>query len=150
MSKKGLHWPVGIIIFFSLFFIALIIFLIFALSGKSDLVERDYYRKGIDYQKQIDRINRTNASGKKLTWHYSKSRGQLSLQYPTQNTTGIVLFYRPSDANADRQFTIEPDDSAKQFIDISSLKSGLWKLKINWQIEENKYYTEEVLIVGSD
>jgi hypothetical protein len=150
MSKKGMHWPVGIIMVYGLFFIALLIMLIFALNRKSDLVEQDYYRKGIQYQQQIDRIEYTKAAREKLSWKYSKANNQLIIQFPESNTSGTILLYCPSDAGADRSYSISPSDSARQIIDLSDFKKGLWKLKINWQIKNYSYYNEEILVIDKN
>jgi hypothetical protein len=147
MIKYARHWPIGITIVFILFALMLFLFILFALKSKTDLVERDYYRKGIQYQQQIDRIERTHAAADKVAWQYNKTDNQLIIQFPTSGTSGTILLYRPADASADHRYTIATDDSARQSIDLSSQAGGLWKLKVEWQIEGISYYTEEILVL---
>lgn len=150
MSKNDLRWPVGIIIVFGLFFLALLVFLLLALKSKDSLVERDYYRKGVDYQMQIDRIARAKTAEAKLSWQYSKTNDQLTIQYPASDVSGTILLYRPSNADADHNYKITSDDSARQYIALTDFRNGLWKLKINWQIEDMSYFFEDILIINKN
>ena len=147
MSKNDLRWPVGIIIVFGLFFLALLVFLLLALKSKDSLVERDYYRKGVDYQMQIDRIDRTKSRNEDIQLSYSNENSRLILVYPGASVTGDILLYRPDDITADRRFAINPDDSIRQSIDLNDLKTGLWRIKINWNTKGGNYYKEEILII---
>ena len=149
MSKKDLRWPVGIIIVFSLFFIALLVFLLLALRSRDSLVERDYYRKSIAYQQHINRINRTKENGKDIVLSYDNASGQLVISYPDSTVTGDIFLYRPDDMTVDRLFSIIPDDSLRQTLDLSRLKKGLWKVKINWNVGDSSYFREKVIILAT-
>jgi hypothetical protein len=147
MNKNGRYWPIGITIVFILFALYLIFFLYLTSGNRTDLVERDYYRKGIQYQQQIERVTRTRLVDEKPLWHYNQDSHHLAIQFADRYTSGAILLYRPSDASADRRFSISPDDSARQIIDLSLFKTGLWKLKIDWQVKNSSYYLEDILVI---
>ena len=67
MKKINWNWGTGILIVIIIFLIVTISTTVFLMNQKVDLVSSDYYKKGIEHQKQIDKINRTNALDEKIS-----------------------------------------------------------------------------------
>ncbi|HID40281.1 MAG TPA: hypothetical protein EYP36_12320 [Calditrichaeota bacterium] len=146
--KKDLIWPVGLTIYLILFIGGLIGFLFYSTGLRYDLVEENYYQKGLQFQKKIDQKKRTNALPQKLRWKLELERN-LHLYFPEimreKQVTGKVHLFRPSDARLDRIFPIDLSDKAEQTINLKGFTPGLWRLKIDWQMDGQDYYFEEAI-----
>lgn len=143
---KKISWGTGIVI-------SLIVFVIFSLTKtfylmnqEVDLVTDDYYKKGLEYQKQIESEQRSiqlsneimiNSDGKYLTIIFPEYiNGKI--------VNGEILLYRPSDSSLDLRIPLSLENQ-KQIIPVSSLKKGLWRIKINWNYNNVSYYKESAL-----
>lgn len=115
------------------------------------LVTPEYYEKELAYQGQIDRINRTSALGTPLAITYDRLDQQIEIEYPGSldlNTlAGSLTLFRPSNARYDQTFPVQADAFGRQFINSEKLMPGLWKVKIDWQVAGEEYYSEEIVIV---
>ena len=58
--KLKLSWGTGIVISFVVFMSSTLAVVIYLMNQDVDLVTRDYYKKELAYQDQIERIERTN------------------------------------------------------------------------------------------
>jgi len=150
-AKKTISWPWAIGIIYGLFVIILIGYVIFSNLNHVDLVYEDYYARDLRYQKQIDRVERTKKLTAGLTWEYTAQKKIISLQFPreidTQQITGQIVFFRPSDARLDKTIPVNPTISNSQLVNISNLAPGMWRLKIFWRIGDRDYYDEGMFIV---
>ena len=59
-----MHWGKGILFSIIIFLAGTAFMVVIAVNSPADLVVKNYYEKGVKYQEQIDRINRTNALSK--------------------------------------------------------------------------------------
>jgi hypothetical protein len=148
---KKLNWAWAIGIIYSIFVILLIGFIIFSLFNRVDLVSNDYYAQELKYQQQIDRINRSRTLTTPIKCDYSNTNKILSLAFPnpgdSRTITGEIIFFRPSDARQDKLVRLRLDNKGKQKIDVQSLSSGLWRVKIFWQLDTLEYYNEIVVVI---
>jgi hypothetical protein len=100
----------------------------------------------LDYQKQIDTEERTNQYSDQIS---IQSDGQfVFIDFPeslqSNQITGEILFYRPSDSELDIKIPISLSNQ-KQVIPVSSLKKGFWRIKLNWSYKDKNYYKESVI-----
>lgn len=146
---KKLNWGVMIAIFYSTFVIVLIGFVFYSTTFKFDLVAEDYYDQEIKYQQQIDKIIRAKSFDKPL--EVKNLPGMVMLQYPEEidhnKLAGEIYFYRPSDKKLDFRVKVSSDSSNTQFVPTQNIKSGLWKLKVDWAQADSTYYNEFVLVL---
>ncbi len=143
---KRISWGTGIVIAIVVFVILVLAQTIFLMNQKVDLVEEDYYKKGIDFQKQIDKEERSNKYSDQIEIY---SDGEILLIVFPQEiqdnlVSGEILLYRPSDSSLDMKFPIQLNDK-KQIIPVSSLKKGFWRVKLNWSYNNNNYYKESTI-----
>ncbi len=117
-------------------FVIFIFFLVFNMLGqKVDLVEQNYYQKGLDYQQEIEKQSREKErfslkqEGSVLVLSGQKPEGDMLLQ-----------FYRPSDSQLDTSFILTTD--AGQKLENPGLQSGFWKVKLNWKEGDQAYYQQ--------
>ncbi|MDT3738752.1 MAG: FixH family protein [Candidatus Kapabacteria bacterium] len=150
MIKLKMNWGIGIAVFYVSFVLLLIGFVIFTSFNKVDLVDENYYEKELDYQSNIDKINRTNNLALPLI--IETVDNVVRLTYPktglTSDITGMITFFRPSDKKLDFILPVKPDDSWIQYIKNEKLTKGLWRIKVDWAVGDSAYYNEEVLIIN--
>lgn len=143
---KKISWGTGIVIAIIIFVVFTLATTIYLMNQKVDLVTEDYYKKGLEYQKQIDSEERTNQYSDQIS---IQSDGQFVLiDFPesiqSNQVSGEILFYRPSDSELDVKIPISLSNQ-KQVIPVSSLKKGFWRIKLNWSYKDKNYYKESVI-----
>ena len=143
-KSRGRTWAWGTVIVYCLFAAGTIGFVVFASTQKVDLVSEDYYKNEIVYQKQIERMNRTNALKETVTWHISGDGKTVEFKFPHNDiTAGSIKFYRPSSSSLDKEFKVSPNGDGIQNIPVESLAKGMWKVKVEWQAKTAESFYKE-------
>ena len=142
IKKPIISWGLGIAIFYGLFLVIAIGSAIYTFTLDYFLVSENYYQQGIDYQYQIDKVKRTAELGESVNWRYDSINQVVNLQYPVELSSGKVVFYRPSNSNLDRYVKIEKDENNQQSINVRNWQKGFWKIKVDWELNEEMYYNE--------
>lgn len=139
-----MNWGKGIILTIIIFVAGTAVMMIIAMNSPSELVIKNYYEKGIKYQEQIERINRTNALQEKVNMEFTDVA--MLIKFPSAFTPekikGEALFYRPSDAKEDFKIPLKIDSSRTMIISTDKLEKGLWKLELSWGTDSSDYYSE--------
>lgn len=150
MSKSKFNWGTGILITIILFMVITISTVVFLMNRDVDLVASDYYNKGIQYQDQIDRLNRTNSMDEAVQINPGKGFVRLTFpkSYSPKSLTGTIQFYRPSDSKKDFTLSISIDTSAQQLIPTNNFEIGYWKVKLNWTLDFMEYYKESSFVIN--
>lgn len=140
-----MNWGTGIIIAFVAFASLIATMVVISMKQNISLVAPDYYVQEITYQEQIDRMNNTQLAANEPT---VKITGNVAyIHMSVSDVEGDVHFFRPSDANLDRKFDLRVDQNGMQHFDLSSLKRGFWRVKINWQEGGKEFYTEHSFLL---
>jgi hypothetical protein len=148
--KSRNPWPIAIIVFFVVFFSGLVSFIVFAAHQHVDLVRSDYYEEEIRFQQQLDRVERTRQIAEPVAVTYDTAGRGITIKLPAahaQPKTGLIHLYRPSDARLDYAVPLAPDSDGSQRLDASKLRSGLWKVRVQWSVEGQEYYFDQKVIV---
>jgi nitrogen fixation protein FixH len=143
-----MSWGKGIILVFILFVGGIGVMVYKSMSKNVDLVASNYYEKELKYQEQINKINNTNALAVPLK--VTVNAESIELEYPpavSHDITGEVAFYRPSDSKNDFKIPVKTDNDNKQVISTTSLRKGMWKLKVNWKSGGKDYFNEEKVMI---
>jgi len=127
--------------FLGLFVVAVVSFGVFAIRQPQDLVSADYYDREIRHHEQIDRVARTGASSSSASVSVEATAGVLTLALPT-GSVGQVEFYRPANAQWDRILPLALDPEGRQRMDLSGLRSGLWRIRVLWSVGGVEYFRE--------
>lgn len=140
---KKFSWGTGIVIAIIIFVVVVLAQTIYLMNQKVDLVEEDYYKKGIEYQKDIDVQKKSRELSEPIRFDFN---GQyLIIDFPKELTeeklSGEILLYRPSDSGLDIKLPVSTD-SLSQIIPVSNLKKGFWRVKLKWQYDGQDYYDE--------
>lgn len=140
---KKISWGTGIVIAFIIFIIFSLGTTIYLMNQKVDLVEEDYYKKGIEYQKDIDVQRKSSELSEKVKFNFNGH--YLTISFPgsfsDDKIRGEILLYRPSDSGLDIKIPLSTD-SLIQIIPVSNLTKGFWRVKLRWQYEGQDYYNE--------
>ena len=141
------NWGTGIFIFIALFLLVNAFVIYKSFQQRNDLVEEEYYPQGLEYQKQIDRFAKANALSAKI--EISEEAGELVITYPNElnskNIKGQVIFFRPSDENADFSDSIRFDTAMVQRIPIQKMIKGKYIAKFFWIMDGKEYAHESTI-----
>ncbi len=142
--KIKFNWGTGIVIFISLFLLANAIVIYLSLQQKNDLVAEEYYPQGLEYQKQIDRFANANSLKGKIV--INEDRDGIVISYPAdlkgKVIKGQVVFFRPSDENADFNDSIRFDTAMIQHIPVDKFINGKYVAKFFWTMDGMEYANE--------
>lgn len=141
-----INWGTGIVIAF-ISFISFILFFVIRMSSDQranhDLVNEDYYKAELGYQKEIDAENNANKNAKIVV---VKNSDGILLTFPEnvsyQKIKGSVSLYRPSNKHLDFDLPISLSNS-RLLIPDKQLLDGRWDIKISWQYENESYLHKE-------
>jgi len=139
-----MHWGKGILISIIIFLAGTAFMIIIAFNSPADLVIKNYYEKGVKYQEQIDRINRTNALSEQADIKFT-GRGlfiRIPKDFPPEKIKGEILFYRPSNAEEDWKVPLSVDSSGTVLISTDRLEKGFWKVELSWSSGAKDYFKE--------
>lgn len=148
---KKFNWGTGLAIVIILFLIVSIgqVVLIHTLVDY-DLVEEEYYDAEIKYQEKIDKIKRTEALPEQL--QINLTGNTIEFKFPSlfkpESVNGNILFYKPSDDLLDETLEIKLDERNRASIDTKELSTGLWKIKVEWSVNDVSYYNEKSMMVS--
>lgn len=145
-----LNWGKSIAIFYIMFVLWLLGFALYTKSEDVNLVTENYYEQELQYQDQINKINRTKNLPEQVSIKYSGD--QIGLTFPDifskDDIEGKVHLYRPSDNKLDLFENIELDAANQMEIPVSKLAKGLWKVKVDWQVKSDGYFNEQIILVN--
>ncbi len=151
-AKENSNWGKGVFVLYAGFVIFILALVLFVSLQDISLVDDNYYDKDLTYQKQIERLRRTQELQKDISIDFAPTSGILSIIYPeetiTDKTEGTVKLYRPSNSRYDRVFEVDPDKFGHQIIETDGLIPGLWRIKITWGKGDLEYYGQKILIIN--
>ena len=140
-------WGTGILITIITFVTLGIIFLFFAISFDVNLVQEEYYKKGVDYQTEIDAIQRSRGFKDSLKIEQDGKNIVLKFASNFNNIdSGMVHFYRPSDRFKDVKLLLN-ENNELIYLEKTELQTGRYSVDVTWYKEGLKYYLENQLIV---
>lgn len=143
-------WPFAIIAYLAVFATFLVIYVIWALGQKQDLVAENYYEQEIRYQEQLDRLQRTQAQIARTTIIFVAAQNCIVVTLPAeqaQAAKGRIQLYRPANARLDREIPLAVNARGIQTLDASALAAGLWKVRVEWSVGGEEYFFDQTVIV---
>lgn len=111
-----------------------------------DMVNDDYYAAELKFQDQIDAT--ANAVQFADSIIVDRVGETIHVQFPSAfhtATTGELYFYKASDADKDVKQPLQLDGKGTQQFNKSDFSKGFYTVKINWEKNNVKYYTEKEL-----
>lgn len=145
-KKRRFSWGVGIWLLYGGFVLFILACVGFASMQHFDLVEDQYYERGVEYQQQIDKLQRTQALGAQPEFTIGAASQSLVVTFPDSlvisGISGALTLYRPSNSAFDQTFKLTLTDSHSASFPLQTLASGLWKVKLDWRYFGQSYYSE--------
>ncbi|MFA5297911.1 MAG: FixH family protein [Lutibacter sp.] len=148
--KFKISWPTGIVIAMSAFIIFILSFVYkatFMAQYDHQLVSEDYYKDELNYQLEIDKLNKAAELREDIT--LTKVAEGLLINFPIEfdakKITGTISFQRPSNNKIDFQFPINLTTSS-YLIAKKDLVEGIWNVKIEWTANNNVYLFKDKLM----
>lgn len=145
------NWGTGITIGMILFMGFIITLSVKMIGSKVDLVSKDYYEQGIEFEEHLNQVKAANALSQSVTVdvNYTAAQVQITLpaEFSNQEVEGTVLFFRPSEKNKDFSVSLKPDSNLKQNVSLEKLDKGNWWIKLQWKANGKDYYYEEEIVI---
>ena len=112
------------------------------------LVSDNYYEKSLVYQDEIDKQSRTKSLSEQVKISFDGEVISISFppEYLAKEISGEIFFYRPSDPKLDFKLPLQLTEG-NQFIPVSRIDKGFWRVKLNWIMDGNVYYNERAITV---
>ncbi|MDF1544141.1 MAG: FixH family protein [bacterium] len=114
------------------------------------VVEEDYYGKGLAYQDRIDKKASASTLDEDVSWSFDAAVNELTISFPQEFSSpeiqGMIALFRPSNARLDKAVVIGLDRENRQLIDCAGMAKGLWKIKIDWSVGDRSFYYEDLLV----
>jgi hypothetical protein len=153
MKAERSLWPLGITLAFALFAAGIATMVVVACTHKADLIQPDYYDQEIKYQSQLDRLNRTAQLSETVKITYDESSHRITVLLPAshagRNAVGRIQLYRPSAMGLDRELPLQFDADGVQILDATGLIPGLWKVRVQWTVENKEFFADQKVIIGA-
>lgn len=144
------HKITGVIIVF----VGMIMFMVVKAMRQDDihLVSKDYYKKEIEYQNEINKLKNVQNLKEAFAFQYINKHQAFKIKFPKDIKKGQVMFFRPANARKDFTVPVETGTDGVQLIPIGNRKldKGFWRVKIDWQDAQKKYYVEKRIVIGND
>jgi hypothetical protein len=144
-----INWGVGITISIVVFMLISIGFIYFAFNQDVNLVRDDYYEAEVQYNETMAKIKRTKELKDNLK--ISVVNNNIELLFPqifsSNQINGNIFLYRPSTESKDKNLPINLNTSNKQTITTENLIPGMWKIKVDWNVDSASYLTEEIIMI---
>lgn len=147
--KLKISWPTGIVLALSAFIIFILSFVfkaVFLPGYGHHLVSDDYYKDEMNYQQEIDKLNKAAALNEDVT--LTKVAEGLLIKFPAEfdpeKIAGTISFQRPSNDKIDFKLPIKLT-TADFLISNDNLVQGIWNVKIEWTVNSNTYLFKEKL-----
>ncbi len=117
-NKIKWNWGTKLVIAIILFMGFIFVLVYLSTQNAIDLVERDYYPKGLKYQTRIEEIK--NASIYHDRFNIKRENNQMVLSIPLIDAdSGSIVFFRPSNQLLDFASKIQPDSTGFMYFPIN-------------------------------
>lgn len=146
-NKSGfMNFGKWIVVAFILF--ALFIGTLVTLCVREDisLVSKDYYKEELAYQTQLQRLVNTEQLQQKPSVKLVGQDLKITWAEKTEIENGQLTLFCPSNSNLDQQFELQ--HASEQVFKTTSLKKGVYKVKLFWAMDGKEYYYEKEIYIA--
>ncbi len=142
-----MNWGKGLTIVI-IAFMSFILYMVITLmtKGNADLVSEDYYKKEIEYEKEISALKNTEASKEKVA---VMDKGDFIIfQFPTtKNIENIeIQLLRPN--NDKKDVSVTEKNTKNVMIEKKKLEKGIYKTSIHYTSQGQRFLQKEELKIN--
>lgn len=112
-------------------------------SDSDDLVDTNYYQKGIEYDK--DYVRKTQLIEDKAEPNISIN-GQMTIIFKSP-AMGSIRFLHPSDNTKDRIMNINSGGGNQVVFPLESFRRGHWKVSLEWKSNGKSYLYDKNITI---
>lgn len=109
------------------------------------LVSKEYYKEELAYQEQVKRMSNAAALTTRPQVEVTQQFIRVTFDSTYTVTEGQLNLFCPSDAAMDRKFTLTKKDSHQFSWALSGIKSGMYRVKLQWTMNNKDFYQEEIV-----
>jgi len=144
-----INWGTGIALFYSIFVLVLVWQVYKSTQYDHSLVSDEYYADDLNYQKHYNRLVNYQDLDEQLLIAKTEEGSFVELSFPEELTSvkGDIHFFCPSDSQQDFKLRINTSGTSKQKVPVEGLKTGMWRVKVNFEAGGKTFYKEEVIII---
>jgi hypothetical protein len=148
--KAKLNWGTGILIGIIVFVIISITMTVIFMTQDVSLVSDNYYERSLSYQEEIDKQSRTKSLDEQVKINFNGEVINIlfPIAYLEKNISGEIYFYRPSNPALDFKLPLHLGEDGSEKILTQRLQKGFWRLKLNWTMDGNGYYSEKSITIN--
>lgn len=140
------NWGTKLALWIMAFIVFMLGLVTIAVRNSINLVEKDYYPKGLVYQNRIDEMENTKLEH--ITFLVDQNDQELIISFPNIVVdSGTLFFFRPSDGDLDRTVAFNQADSNEKRLPINQFAKGKYILKAQWNSNNKGYYLEKVIFI---
>ena len=140
------NWGTKLTIWIVAFIVFMLSLVYMTTTSEVNLVEKDYYPKGLEYQSRIDAIE--NASGINAVFTIEQTSNSITVVTPEIKVdSGTLMFVRPSRNSLDRKYDLVINEKRKLIFPMDEFSHGKYLIKINWNHKDKEYYVEQGFFV---
>lgn len=144
-------WPYSIGAFFVVAILAAVGWVAFCIGHGTDLVAADYYEQEVEYQNQLNRMERARELSSQASVAYVVEEDAIRIQLPPDHAVsgarGVIHLYRPSQVDLDQTFRLQTDDGGEQRLEALQLKGGLWDIRVQWSVDGQEYFVSKRITI---
>lgn len=142
------NWGTGAASLFIGFILLVLTLVYIASRQKVELVTDDYYEKELEVNEIL--IKKQNAEALSSNVKLGIEGSNVIITFPEEiehPISGKVLFFKPSDKNADFEVNIKPNEAKILTVPFNDKYSGMYKVKIDWSANNTGYYFEDQIVL---
>jgi nitrogen fixation protein FixH len=147
--KRFWHWGVGITLVYAVFATGTLGFVMFAMQQQVDLVSADYYPQSLAHDARMAATARAAALGGSFSIAVEPGPRTVAVAWPQDMRveTGLITFYRASDARSDRSVRVAADSQGRQMVPVGDMEHGAWIVRVEWTAEGETFFAERRIVL---
>lgn len=140
-----MNWGTKIVLGLGLFMAFIITLVVLMVNSNSDdLVDSDYYEKGIEYDKDYVRKNQVLIDKAEPVISVNED---LKIVFKSP-ISGTIHFIHPSDQSKDRSMPLNSGSENEIKIPLDSFTKGHWKVILEWESSGKSYLYDKSIIIN--
>lgn len=144
-----MNWGWKIVILYGSFVAMMVTLVVMSVRQDIPMVTEDYYEKDLQYETHMNRVANSANLEEDVKVVYNQKTQQITITFPETmiDLTGEILCFRPSQEGLDFTLPIENLENNTITFGTSEMINGRWKVKIDWEGDEEIYYTETAVFI---
>lgn len=133
------------LVFFAGSFMLFVVFMVYKISTQTvDLVDKNYYEKGVKYQDEINKFAAANVVNPKIDFNLTQQ--QVVFTADNKTIQGTMRFYRAADASMDFEVPFSMANGSFSY-STQKLAQGIWHVTFEWTLDGKLMAAEKQMVI---